>query len=83
MAAAGAKREVGSAEVYFAKKLANNDKKIRDRSVKRLKIWISSKVKSGTGKGWSCILVFNYHSDSNQVSLLIMMSPYTDFISNS
>ena len=47
---AGSRGEVGSAEVYFAKRLANNDKKIRDKSVKRLKLWISSKVKSGSGE---------------------------------
>eukprot|EP00794_Sanderia_malayensis_P000157 gene157-769_t len=35
--------EVGSIEVYFAKKLANNDKKVRDRAVKRMKIWLSSR----------------------------------------
>ena len=42
--------EVGCAEVYFAKKLANTEKKIRDKSVKRLRLWISSKVKAGKGK---------------------------------
>ena len=35
--------EHGSIEVYFAKKLANNDKKIRDRAVKRMRVWLSSR----------------------------------------
>lgn len=39
--------EVGSAEIYFAKRLANTDKKIRDKSLKRLQMWISAKMKSG------------------------------------
>ena len=43
------KRSVGSAEVYFAKKLANNDKKVRDRAVKRLKVWLSSRSRSNSG----------------------------------
>ena len=36
-------KELGSIEVYFAKKLANNDKVVRDRAVKRIKTWLSSK----------------------------------------
>ena len=35
--------EHGSIEIYFAKKLANNDKKVRDRAVKRMRIWLSSR----------------------------------------
>lgn len=41
---------VGGAEEHFAKKLANNDKKIRDRAVKRLKAWIASRPSTGAGK---------------------------------
>lgn len=51
------KGEVGSAEIYFAKKLANNDKKVRDKCVKQLKLWIGSKIKSGKGK-----MRLNYYS---------------------
>lgn len=36
-------KEIGSVEVYFAKKLANNDKKTRDRALKRLKTWLFSR----------------------------------------
>lgn len=36
-------KEYGSIEIYFAKKLANNDKKIRDRAIKRMRIWLSSR----------------------------------------
>ena len=35
--------EHGSIEIYFAKKLANNDKKIRDRAVHRMKVWLSTR----------------------------------------
>ena len=45
-----AKVEIGSAEIYFAKKLASNDVKLRNRSLKRLKIWLTSKSESETGK---------------------------------
>ena len=38
------KKEIGSIEVYFAKKLANNDKKIRDRALKRMRVWLSSRT---------------------------------------
>ena len=41
--------ELGSAEIYFAKKLANNDKKIRDRTLKKLKSWLKSKGTSEEG----------------------------------
>lgn len=47
--APGAQTEIGSAEIYFAKKLANNDKKVRDKAVKRLKIWLNGKEKSKNG----------------------------------
>ena len=36
-------KEHGSIEVYFAKKLANNDKKVRDRAVKRIRSWLSGR----------------------------------------
>jgi len=52
MAAAGpvaGSGEVGSAEVYFAKKLANTEKTVRDKCVKRLRLWITCKVKAGKG----------------------------------
>lgn len=42
--------EIGSAEIYFAKKLANNDKKIRDKALKKLKSWLESKGKSEKGR---------------------------------
>ena len=41
--------ELGSAEIYFAKKLANNDKKIREKALKKLKFWLQSKGKSSKG----------------------------------
>ncbi|XP_068686639.1 ribosomal RNA processing protein 1 homolog B-like [Montipora foliosa] len=39
----------GGAEEHFAKKLANNEKKIRDRAVKKLRAWIRSRPKDGQG----------------------------------
>ena len=36
-------KEHGSIEIYFAKKLANNNKKIRDRAIKRMRTWLSSR----------------------------------------
>lgn len=39
----------GSAEIYFAKKLANNEKKVRDRALKKLQIWLKSKGASEKG----------------------------------
>ena len=41
--------EIGSAEIYFAKKLANNDKKVRDKALRKLKSWLESKGKSKKG----------------------------------
>lgn len=40
----------GGAEEHFAKKLANNEKKIRDRAVNKLRAWIRSRPKDGPGK---------------------------------
>ena len=37
---------IGGAEVYFAKKLANNDVKVRNRALKRLKAWLSKKTET-------------------------------------
>ncbi|CAH3172246.1 unnamed protein product [Porites lobata] len=41
----------GGAEEHFAKKLANNEKKIRDRAVNKLRAWIRSRPKDGPGFG--------------------------------
>ncbi|CAH3189742.1 unnamed protein product, partial [Porites evermanni] len=41
----------GGAEEHFAKKLANNEKKIRDRAVTKLRAWIRSRPKDGPGFG--------------------------------
>lgn len=40
----------GGAEEHFAKKLANNDKKIRDKALNKLRAWIRSRPKDGPGK---------------------------------
>ena len=52
------RKETGSAEIYFAKRLANNEKKIRDKSLKRLHHWLASRQKAENGKGFflSCLL---------------------------
>ena len=47
--------QVGSAEVYFAKKLANNDKKVRDKAFVKLKLWLSSKVKTKDGMNFESL----------------------------
>ena len=44
------KMATGGAEEHFAKKLANNEKKIRDRAVNKLRAWIRSRPKDGPGK---------------------------------
>jgi len=46
----------GGAEAHFAKKLANNEKIIRDRAVSKLRAWISSRPKDGPGT-----VVLNYN----------------------
>ena len=42
-------------EIYFARKLASNEKKIRDKSLKKLKRWIAARsaVPDGTHNQWS------------------------------
>ena len=52
----------GGAEEHFAKKLANNEKIIRDRAVNKLRAWIRSRPKNGPGT-----VVLNY-----KMSLLVM-----------
>lgn len=37
----------GGAETYFAKKLASNEKTVRDKAVKKLRMWISTRRSSG------------------------------------
>jgi len=39
----------GGAEAHFAKKLANNEKIVRDRAVNKLRAWIRSRPKDGPG----------------------------------
>ena len=39
----------GGAEEHFAKKLANNEKIIRDRAVNKLRAWIRSRPMDGPG----------------------------------
>jgi len=39
----------GGAEEHFAKKLAHNEKKVRDRAVNKLRAWIKSRPKDGPG----------------------------------
>ena len=43
------------AEAHFAKKLANNEKIVRDRAVNKLRAWIRSRPKDGPGT-----VVLNY-----------------------
>ena len=45
---------VGGAEEHFAKKLANNDKRIRDRAVRRLQAWIASRPSTAPGNRVLC-----------------------------
>jgi len=37
-------------EIYFARKLASNEKKIRDRSLKKLRRWIEARSSVPDGK---------------------------------
>ncbi|XP_065644620.1 uncharacterized protein LOC100206113 isoform X2 [Hydra vulgaris] len=50
------KNRVGSAEIHFAKKLANNDKKIRDRAFVKLKSWLLAKEKTNDGLNFTELL---------------------------
>ena len=43
-------KEQGSIEIYFAKRLANNDAKVRNRAVRRMKLWLSSKPGESFGE---------------------------------
>jgi len=61
---------IGSAEIYFAKKLANNDKKIREKALKKLQIWLVSKAKLPDGidqdeclKIWKGLFYCMWYSD--------------------
>ena len=63
---------IGSAEVYFAKKLANNDVKVRNRALKRLKAWLSKKTETVDSaisdddllKIWKGLFYCMWYSDS-------------------
>lgn len=65
----------GGAEVYFAKKLANNDIKVRNRALKRLKAWLSKKTETvGSAitdedllKIWKGLFYCMWYSDSYPV----------------
>ena len=47
---AASKRNIsGGAETYFAKKLASNEKTVRDKAVKKLRIWISTRCSVSLG----------------------------------
>ena len=39
----------GGAETYFAKKLASNEKTVRDKAVKKLRTWISTRRSVSSG----------------------------------
>ncbi len=43
------KMAAGGAEEHFAKKLANNEKIIRDKAVNKLRAWIRSRPRDGPG----------------------------------
>ena len=47
--AASTRHISGGAETYFAKKLAGNEKTVRDKAVKKLKIWISTRHSTSSG----------------------------------
>ena len=64
--------EIGSAEIYFAKKLANNDKKIREKALKKLKSWLESKGKSEKGNYIDIYFVLKIGNFSFQTKLLFL-----------
>lgn len=57
-------------EIYFARKLASNEKKIRDRSLKKLRRWIEARSSVPDGKKCAFHL-------ANQ--FLIFFTPYSAF----
>lgn len=54
-AAMGRQRVSGGAETHFAKKLASNEKTLRDRAVKKLRVWISSRRSASSGWYIHCL----------------------------
>ena len=45
-------------EIFFARKLASNDKKIRDKNLKKLKKWISARSNVPDGNIWGNYMLF-------------------------
>jgi hypothetical protein len=45
-------------EIYFARKLASNEKKIRDRSLKKLRRWIAARSAVPDGISTWCLFAF-------------------------
>ncbi|XP_028401764.1 ribosomal RNA processing protein 1 homolog B-like isoform X2 [Dendronephthya gigantea] len=72
--AAPARQVSGGAETYFAKKLASNEKTVRDKAVKKLKIWISTRHSTSSGlsesdmlKLWKGLFYCMWMSDKRSV----------------
>lgn len=75
-------------EISFAKVLAGNDKKLRDRGVKRLRKWLSARSKSDCGKpvfsrialnycpSHLNVLISSYHFDRHLVIVPIYVGTY-------
>jgi hypothetical protein len=55
--AASMRQVSGGAETYFAKKLASNEKTVRDKAVKKLRTWISTR--RSVSSGLSLFLLLN------------------------
>lgn len=50
MAGEEIQRVGGGAETHFAKKLASNEKTVRDKAIKKLRVWISTR--RSVSSGW-------------------------------
>lgn len=70
------KMAAGGAEEHFAKKLANNEKRIRDKAVNKLRAWIRSRPKEGPGTvSWNKYIYFSplpYH-----VGIVVLVEYFT------
>ncbi|CAB3995151.1 ribosomal RNA processing 1 homolog A-like isoform X1, partial [Paramuricea clavata] len=72
--AASTRQVSGSAETYFAKKLASNEKTVRDKAVKKLRTWISTRRSVSSGltesdmlKLWKGLFYCMWMSDKPKV----------------
>lgn len=79
----GAKTQLIAQELKFARLLANNDKKVRDKVLKNLKKWLMVRSQSSFGRSHlmaNTSLVFHFTSAASMIfALLFQPSPQRTF----